>query len=121
MRLATLNTNFDKSWGYKMVIDINNNSITPGSARSRSSVNSPTADKPQPVDVAPDKASGGKDNVVLSAEAQNLNRLQAKISNMPDVDLERVAQIKQAIAEGKFEINAERIAENMLNQEELLG
>jgi negative regulator of flagellin synthesis FlgM len=103
-----------------MVIDINN-SITPGSPRSRGSVNNPTAEKPQTVATTPGKTSGGKDNVVLSPEAQNLNRLQAKISSMPDADLERVEQIKKAIAEGKFEINAGRIAENMLNQEELLG
>ena len=47
-------------------------------------------------------------------------RLQAKISNLPDVNMDRVAAIKQAIAEGHFEINPERIAENMLNQDELL-
>lgn len=61
------------------------------------------------------------DKVVLSQEAQTLGRLQAKINSSPDVDLEKVAEIRRAIAEGRFEINPERIAENMLNQEELLG
>lgn len=102
-----------------MVIDTNN-SINTGGPRGRGNVASTAGDK-APVAKNSEKPASGKENVVLSPEAQNLNRLQAKISNMPDVDLARVAAIKQAIADGRFEINAERIAENMLNQDELLG
>lgn len=102
-----------------MVIDINN-SINTNGPRGRNTGVAASGDK-TPVTEHPGKPANGKENVVLSQEAQNLNRLQAKISNMPDVDMNRVAAIKQAIAEGKFEINAERIAENMLNQDELLG
>lgn len=65
------------------------------------------------------KAPG--DQVVLSQEAQTLGRLQSKIDSAPDVNLEKVAEIRRAIAEGRFEINPERIAENMLNQNDLLG
>lgn len=102
-----------------MVIDTNNN-IQTGGPRGRSTgVTGTGAEKPQ-AGVTASPAAADNDKVVLSAEAQNLNRLQAKISSLPDVDLERVAQIKQAIAEGKFEINPERIAENMLSQEDLL-
>ncbi len=60
-------------------------------------------------------------NVVLSNQAQTLNRLQDKIANAPEVDTERVAEIKQAIVEGRFNINPERIAEAMLNYDSLLG
>ena len=105
-----------------MVIDTNNiNSSGASSTRSRSSAPvAPSSTKTQttPVETA---APSTKDNVVLSSEAQNLVRLQAKISSLPDVNLDRVAAIKQAIAEGRFEINPERIAENMLKQDELLG
>lgn len=103
-----------------MVIDTNNSINTTG-PRGRSS-NGVSNTPPETTRTGTTEQTGkGKDDVVLSSEAQNLNRLQASISNMPDVDMERVAAIKQAIAEGKFEINAERIAENMLNQETLLG
>ncbi len=61
------------------------------------------------------------DTVALSPEAQNLSRLQEKIDAAPEVDSERVAQIRQAISEGRFEINAERLAAAMLDQEDLLG
>ena len=105
-----------------MVIDTNNiNSSGASSTRSRTSA--PVAPGSTKTTAAPVEtaAPSTKDNVVLSSEAQNLVRLQAKISSLPDVNLDRVAAIKQAIAEGRFEINPERIAENMLNQDELLG
>lgn len=106
-----------------MVIDTNNiNSSGASGARGRTTApvpaNSTKTSTPAPAEAA---VSSSKDNVVLSSEAQNMVRLQAKISSLPDVNLDRVAAIKQAIAEGRFEINPERIAENMLKQDELLG
>lgn len=103
-----------------MVIDTNN-SINTNGPRGRSSGVASTSGDKTPVAESSAKPANSKENVVLSQEARELNHLQAKISSMPDVDMARVAAIKQAIAEGKFEINAERIAENMLNQDELLG
>jgi negative regulator of flagellin synthesis FlgM len=104
-----------------MVIDTNNISSSGGANRSRSTVAvvAPSAKALS----APANAveQGAKDKVVLSSEAQNLVRLQSSISNLPDVNMDRVMAIKQAIAEGRFEINPERIAENMLKQDELLG
>ncbi len=103
-----------------MVIDTNNN-LTPGGAasarRSTTSV-TPPAGK---ASAAPVETTPNKENVVLSQEAQRLNRLQASISQAPDVDVERVAALKLAIASGRFEVNAERIAENLLKQDDLLG
>ena len=106
-----------------MVIDTNNINSSGGASRSRTTApvtpaNTTKTSTPAPAEAA---VSSNKDNVVLSSEAQNLVRLQAKISSLPDVNLDRVAAIKQAIAEGRFEINPERIAENMLKQDELLG
>lgn len=109
-----------------MVIDTNNinsgsTSSTSSSSRSRSAA--PVAPAALKTQLAPAEAAvtSSKDNVVLSPEAQNLTRLQAKISSLPDVNIDRVNAIKLAIAEGRFEINPERIAENMLKQDELLG
>jgi len=61
------------------------------------------------------------DSVELSSRGQSLNRLEENLANTPDIDNARVESIKQAIADGRFEVDAERIAENILNQEELLG
>lgn len=95
-------------------------SVSTKSARSKpAAANAPEAKTPTP-ETAP-AGKGASDQVVLSQEAQTLGRLQAKINSSPDVDLEKVAEIRRAIAEGRFEINPERIAENMLNQNELLS
>jgi len=113
-----LATNF--RWGNIMVIDLNNplNTST-ASSRSRAPAAAPAATTKAPATAGDTKAASG--NVVLSPEAQRLTRLQDTISQLPDVNSERVAALKQAIAEGKFEINPERIAENMLKHDDLLG
>lgn len=103
-----------------MVIDSNNSINTSGPrGRTNGVTSAPTEARTSKVNA--EQSAPSKGEVVLSSEAQNLNRLQSSISGMPDVDMERVSAIKRAIADGKFEINAERIAENMLNQEALLG
>jgi negative regulator of flagellin synthesis FlgM len=105
-----------------MNFNTNNTLDSVGTKAARSKPAVPSA--PEAKTPAPDAAPAGKsasDQVVLSQEAQTLGRLQAKINSSPDVDLEKVAEIRRAIAEGRFEINPERIAENMLNQNELLG
>ena len=104
------------------MINTNNtlDSVSTKGARSKPAAPSaPEAKTPAP-DAAP-ASKGASDQVVLSQEAQTLGRLQAKINSSPDVDLDKVAEIRRAIAEGRFEINPERIAENMLNQNDLLG
>lgn len=96
-------------------------SVSAKGARTKPAApNAPEAKAPATPDAAP-VSKGASDQVVLSQEAQTLGRLQAKINTSPDVDLEKVAEIRRAIAEGRFEINPERIAENMINQNELLG
>ncbi len=105
-----------------MNFNTNNTLDTAGTKSARSKPATPNAleTKAPAADAAP-ASKGASDQVVLSQEAQTLGRLQAKINNSPDVDLEKVAEIRRAIAEGRFEINPDRIAENMLNQNDLLG
>lgn len=105
-----------------MVID-SNNGIKPGSNNSGSSRPASVAPKDTgtPTKAESQPSSARRDSVNLSAEAQSMNRLEENLSKLPDVDNERVASLKNAIAEGRFEIDAERIAQHMLNQDELLG
>jgi len=106
-----------------MVIDPNNG-LSPSTAGSRgksggvTSANTGTDAKSAPAKAA---TTGGPDNVSLSQEAQTLARLEAKINAAGDLDNDRVTAIKQAIAEGSFEVNAERIAGKMLDQDNLLS
>lgn len=84
-----------------------------------------TASPVEPVQPSTAEAKPGvkasADQVQLSQEAKKLGQLQAKIDASPDVNLEKVNEIRRAIAEGKFHVNPERIANALLNQEELLG
>ncbi|HEY7883410.1 MAG TPA: flagellar biosynthesis anti-sigma factor FlgM [Cellvibrionaceae bacterium] len=103
-----------------MAIDTTNTYKPGGPAANRTGTNP----------VAPAKTESGKDTdrraestdtVNLSEQAQTLNRLQETIAAAPDINTERVAEIRQAISEGRFEINAGKLAEAMLQQDELLG
>ena len=95
-------------------------SVSTKGARSKPAAPATPETSAKATETAPRSSTAG-DQVVLSQEAQNLGRLQSKINSSPEVDLDKVADIRRAIAEGRFEINPERIAENMLNQEDLLG
>ncbi len=104
------------------MIDTNNTLGAIGSKNARGKVSSPAQDtKASSAPASSPVKNESGDQVVLSQEAQNMGRLQTKVASAPDVNMEKVAAIRQAIAEGRFEFNPERIAENMLKQEDLLG
>jgi negative regulator of flagellin synthesis FlgM len=106
-----------------MILNTNNSleSINAKGARSKPAIPLATETKTNSAPAAPATANRAGDQVVLSQEAQTLGRLQSKINSAPDVNLEKVEEIRRAIAEGRFEINPERIAENMLKQNDLFG
>lgn len=104
-----------------MNVNTNNSLDSVSTKGARSKPAAPAADSKASVSTPAAPTPKGGDQVVLSEQAQTLGRLQGKIDSAPDVNLEKVAEIRRAIAEGRFEINPERIAENMLNQNELLG
>lgn len=83
-------------------------SSTPGTGASRNS------------DAAKKAASAG---VAERVDISSLSaRLQEAGAGEAPVDAQRVAEIKQAIAEGRFQINPERIADGLLaSVHEMLG
>ena len=65
------------------------------------------------------KESLAEDTVQLSSVAQSL---QAKGSdNESEVDMDKVEQIKQAIAAGEYKIDTEKLASSMLSIDELFA
>ena len=66
------------------------------------------------------KGTVAQDTVKLTDQAMSLNRLQQKISDAPDTDDNKIANIKAAIANGDYKINNDRIAGKMLAQENAL-
>ncbi|MCV6613751.1 MAG: flagellar biosynthesis anti-sigma factor FlgM [Cellvibrionaceae bacterium] len=106
-----------------MVINTNNgfnNAGQTNNARERAAVDS-SSSKAQAKAPPQGAAANVADKVLLSPEAKAFGKLSAAVANAPEVDSEKVANIKKAIAEGKFEVNPERIAAKMLNQEDLFS
>ena len=53
--------------------------------------------------------------VDVSPAATQLQQLAGASGNSPTFDVQKVAEIRQAIAEGRFQINAERIADGLIS------
>lgn len=64
-------------------------------------------------------AAPRQDTVVLSSEAQALSRLQKQVDSSTPVNREKVDALKAAIAKGEYQPNPQRIADKMLNSENL--
>ena len=60
------------------------------------------------------------DTVSLSEESVQVRDLQQQLKGISEVDAEKVEAIKQEIAKGNYPLDAERIAENLLNLEKAL-
>ncbi len=68
--------------------------------------------KPQ---TTPKQAGGeAEGKVELSALSSSLSRAEAAIASTPVVDRARVEEIRQAISEGRFQVDAGRIADGLL-------
>ena len=61
--------------------------------------------------------SGSSDTVHISSQAIDLQGLEAHISQLPDVDKVRVAELRTQIDNGQYQINPDRIADKILGFE----
>ncbi|BDM21634.1 flagellar biosynthesis anti-sigma factor FlgM [Pseudomonas sp. NPDC089428] len=101
-----------------MVIDFsrlnNSPSITGG---VRGNATSGNAEKTGETQEAPKSASASGEAVHLSQEAQQLQNVSDKLRDQPVVNSARVAQLKQAIADGSYQVDAGRVASKLLDFE----
>ena len=62
-------------------------------------------------------ASQSGESVHLSNEAQQLQKISDTLRDQPAVDKSRVAELKAAIADGSYKVDANRVASKLLNFE----
>ncbi len=68
------------------------------------------------------KAPGvSSDTVTFTNTVAEMLKLEESLANIPDVDSARVAAIQASIAEGSYEIDAEKIVDNLLKIEKDLS
>lgn len=105
-----------------MVIDINrlNNANTPATAGRASSAQASSAQStPSPVNKGQTEPANAKSGepVQLSREAQQLQNISEKLRDQPISNKERVAQLKQAIADGSYQVDSQRVAKKLFDFE----
>lgn len=61
------------------------------------------------------RAGAGSDKVELSTLSSSLQKAEVAMADTPVVDRSRVDEIKQAISEGRFRIDANRIADGLID------
>jgi negative regulator of flagellin synthesis FlgM len=92
---------------------------TAGTRRSEAA--KPASGHAQPRAGAPEKSSSA-DTVTLTPSGLALARLEELVHGTPVVDAERVAALKDAIASGTYEIDDQRVADQLLKFErDVLG
>ncbi|QGW20471.1 flagellar biosynthesis anti-sigma factor FlgM [Stutzerimonas degradans] len=103
-----------------MVIDFNRPNSALGSTATRSGNvqgnERPTA-QPASGDTAPVSSSTtapAGESVQLSPEAQRLQQAMDKLNEQPSVDQERVAKLRQAIVDGSYQVDSQRVASKLL-------
>ncbi|MBU2873936.1 flagellar biosynthesis anti-sigma factor FlgM [Marinobacter salexigens] len=103
-----------------MSVDLN------GIGRGQVNTQRTTADKSvsnqSPKQAAPEQAtakaqSARGENVNLSSQARNLKQLEQKLGDYPEMDDERIEQIRSALENGTYKIDAEKLAQKMLDMD----
>lgn len=72
-------------------------------------------------DAAASPAAASSDTVALTSGAQLLERLEKSLETLPAIDSQRVAEVRSAIENGDYEIDAQAIADAMIRLERSFG
>ena len=62
----------------------------------------------------------GGDTVELTGMARRLTDLEAAVADLPEVDAERVAALREQIASGEYSVDSRSVADKMLGMDKIL-
>ncbi|PFG08432.1 MULTISPECIES: flagellar biosynthesis anti-sigma factor FlgM [unclassified Marinobacter] len=57
------------------------------------------------------------ENVNLSTQARDLKQLEQKLGDFPEMDDERISQIRSALEDGSYKVDAQQLAQKMLDMD----
>jgi negative regulator of flagellin synthesis FlgM len=72
--------------------------------------------KVEPSEDKSDKAAAKTDTVVISDAAKRIQEVRSQLDEVPDVDEEKVAQLKKEIEDGTYQRSADDIAAKMISE-----
>ncbi|MGS0673905.1 flagellar biosynthesis anti-sigma factor FlgM [Shewanella sp. 0m-4] len=98
-----------------MAIDIKQ--VNPHANTRISTGASTKATSAQTAPTTPTPAAQKGDSVSITAQAQQIQNVQTKMADMPEIDQKKVDEIKAAIAEGRYKIDPDKLASNIANFE----
>ena len=106
-----------------MAIDfngVNNNALNPqqkeGVRQRGNTEGNPPA--PQQGDAGAERSSTQSARVELSPDARNIEAAEKALQEQPDIDDQRVAELQKALEDGSFSVDAEKLAQKMLEVDE---
>jgi negative regulator of flagellin synthesis FlgM len=101
-----------------MAIEINN--ITPTKAQRSNDDTRLNQSSDQPAAQQETGKSSATDTVSLSDNAVQLGKVELSVASAPVIDAQRVEQLKQAIANGSYEVDAKEVADKLMQFESML-
>ena len=103
-----------------MVIDFSRlNSAPPltGSTRSNANQEAGSATQAAPAKNPEQTSASAPSGESVHLEAQQLQKISDSLRDQPAVDKSRVAELKQAIADGSYKVDSNRVASKLLDME----
>ncbi len=89
--------------------------VTPQRTTADRSGKAPSAPDTQPQSQT--RGASGE-SVSLSSQAKNLKQLEQKLGDYPEMDDDRIAEIRSALENGTYKIDAEKLAQKMLEMDQ---
>jgi negative regulator of flagellin synthesis FlgM len=68
-----------------------------------------------------EEAANANDSVTLTGTASQLQALERAVAEVPEVDGERVSEVREAVADGTYRIDNERLASRLMRFEVMMS
>lgn len=97
---------------------IGNNPVNSPKTTTDKAADAKTGSQPAPAEQAGKQAQAARgENVNLSKQAKELRQMGEKLESYPEVDDSRVEAIRNALADGSYKVDAEKVAQKMLEMD----